>query len=90
MGLQFLIYYVTIGWIPLYLGDHAASAAQAGWLLTLYQVVAFGAGFIAPALLRSAGDQRALAVLASLVTARALLSRAAEISRRMGFMAGSE
>jgi CP family cyanate transporter-like MFS transporter len=72
MGLQFLIYYVTIGWIPLYLTDHSASAAEAGWLLTLYQAVAFGAGFVAPALLRR-GDQRAVAVLACLVTTLATL-----------------
>jgi CP family cyanate transporter-like MFS transporter len=74
MGLQFLIYYVTIGWMPLYLADHAASSARAGWLLTLYQVVAFAAGFVAPILLRQAGDQRAIAVLASLVTAAATLA----------------
>jgi MFS transporter, CP family, cyanate transporter len=74
MGLQFLIYYVTIGWMPLYLVDHAASSARAGWLLTLYQVVAFAAGFVAPILLRQAGDQRAIAVLASLVTAVATLA----------------
>jgi MFS transporter, CP family, cyanate transporter len=48
MGLQFLIYYVTIGWMPLFLADHGASAAEAGWLLTLYQVVSFGVGVVAP------------------------------------------
>jgi len=73
MGLQFLIYYVTIGWMPLYLADHGDTPAQAGWLLTLYQVLAFGAGFVAPALLRRGRDRRALAVLASLVTTLAML-----------------
>jgi CP family cyanate transporter-like MFS transporter len=73
MGLQFLIYYVTIGWMPLYLADHAASSAEAGWLLTLYQVVAFAAGFAAPIFLGKGGDQRTLAVLASTVTAAATL-----------------
>jgi MFS transporter, CP family, cyanate transporter len=69
MGLQFLIYYVTISWVPLFLVDHGHSAAAAGWLLTLYQVMSFAAGAVAPALMRSGRDQRALAVAASLVTA---------------------
>ena len=73
MGLQFLIYYVTIGWMPLFLADHGESAAEAGWLLTLYQVMAFGAGVVAPVLMRRGRDQRALAVLASLVTALSIL-----------------
>jgi CP family cyanate transporter-like MFS transporter len=73
MGLQFLIYYVTIGWVPAFLAGNGYSAAEAGWLLTLYQVVAFGVGVVAPALMRCGRDQRALAVLASLVTALCIL-----------------
>jgi CP family cyanate transporter-like MFS transporter len=69
MGLQFLIYYVTIGWMPLFLADHGKTPAEAGWLLTLYQMVSFGAGIITPALLRRGRNQRAVAVVASLVTA---------------------
>jgi CP family cyanate transporter-like MFS transporter len=73
MGLQFLIYYVTISWMPLFLADHGYSTAEAGWLLTLYQVVSFGVGIVAPALLRRGRDQRALAVVASLITALSIL-----------------
>ena len=73
MGLQFLIYYVTIAWMPVYLADHGLTLAEAGWLLTLYQVVSFGVGFVAPALLRRRRDQRPLAVVASLVTALSIL-----------------
>jgi CP family cyanate transporter-like MFS transporter len=69
MGLQFLIYYVVIGWMPLYLAHHGYAAAAAGWLLTLYQVVSFGVGVVAPALMRRGRDQRMLAVAASAVTA---------------------
>ena len=68
MGLQFLIYYVTISWVPLFLVDHGRSAAEAGWLLTLYQVMSFAVGLVTPALLRRGRDQRVLAVVASLVT----------------------
>jgi MFS transporter, CP family, cyanate transporter len=73
MGLQFLIYYVTIAWMPVYLADHGLTLAEAGWLLTLYQVMSFGVGFVAPALLRRQRDQRSLAVVASLVTALSIL-----------------
>jgi MFS transporter, CP family, cyanate transporter len=71
MGLQFLVYYVMLGWMPLFLADQGVTPARAGWLLTLYQVVAFGSGFIAPSLLQRGGDQRAVAVLSCLVTALA-------------------
>lgn len=73
MGLQFLIYYVTMAWMPVYLADHGLTQAEAGWLLTLYQVVSFGVGFVAPVLLRRRCDQRPLAVVASLVTALSIL-----------------
>jgi CP family cyanate transporter-like MFS transporter len=69
MGLQFLVYYVTLGWMPLFLADQGMTPAQAGWLLTLYQVMAFCAGLVAPALLRYGRDQRATAVLSCMVTA---------------------
>jgi CP family cyanate transporter-like MFS transporter len=73
MGVQFLIYYVTIGWMPLFLVARGFSTADAGWLLTLYQTVCFAVGFVAPALLRQGRDQRALAVVASFVTAGSIL-----------------
>jgi MFS transporter, CP family, cyanate transporter len=73
MGLQFLIYYVTMSWVPLFLADHGQSAAGAGWLLSLYQVMSFAVGVIAPALLRRGRDQRTLAVAASLFTALSIL-----------------
>jgi MFS transporter, CP family, cyanate transporter len=69
MGLQFLIYFVTIAWMPLYLAAFGVPADEAGWLLTLYQLVGFGVGVVAPPLLRLGRDQRLLAVAASLVTA---------------------
>jgi MFS transporter, CP family, cyanate transporter len=73
MGLQFLIYFVIISWVPPFLADHGMSAARAGWLLTLFSVMAFAVGAIAPTLLRRGRDQRALAVIASLVTALSVL-----------------
>jgi MFS transporter, CP family, cyanate transporter len=72
MGLQFLIYYVIISWVPLFLVDHGYSAAAAGWLLTLYQMMSFAVGIVAPALMRRGRNQRALAVAASAITALAI------------------
>jgi MFS transporter, CP family, cyanate transporter len=74
MGLQFLIYYVVIGWMPLFLIAYGVSETEAGWLLTLYQVVSFGVGLAAPMLMRRGRDQRALAVIASSVTALCILA----------------
>ena len=73
MGLQFLIYYVTVGWVPLFLADHGYSPAEAGWLLTLYQAVSFAVGLVAPALMRRGHDRRMLAVVTSLITALCML-----------------
>lgn len=73
MGLQFLIYYVTIGWMPLFLAEHGDSPTEAGWLLTLYQVMSFAVGLVAPTLMRLGHDRRTLAVVASLITALCIL-----------------
>jgi MFS transporter, CP family, cyanate transporter len=73
MGLQFLVYYVTISWVPLFLADHGKKAAEAGWLLMLYQVMSFAVGAVAPALLRRGRNQCALAMTGSLITALSVL-----------------
>jgi MFS transporter, CP family, cyanate transporter len=69
MGLQSLVYYVTISWFPAFLAGQGVPASESGMLLTLYQLVAFGVGFVAPALLQRWRDQRALAAGACIVTA---------------------
>jgi MFS transporter, CP family, cyanate transporter len=76
LGLQSLIYYVTISWMPTYLADHGVPRSESGLLLTLSQVVGFAVGFVAPALLRRGADQRPLAVAASVITALCVLGLA--------------
>jgi CP family cyanate transporter-like MFS transporter len=73
IGIQFLVYFVTIGWMPPYLTALGIPAAEAGWLLSLYQLVGFAVGVVAPPLLRLGRDQRLLAVAACLVTALSIL-----------------
>jgi MFS transporter, CP family, cyanate transporter len=73
MGLQSLVYYVVLAWMPAFLADHGVSPADSGFLLGLYQMVALAVGFVVPALLRRTRDQRLLAVAPSVVTALCVL-----------------
>ena len=73
MGLQSLAYYVMISWMPALLADDGVPPSESGSMLTIYQLVAFGMGFVAPALLRRWRDQRALAAGASLLTSLCIL-----------------
>ena len=51
MGLQSLAYYVTLTWLPEILQEQVGmSAAQAGWMLGLAQVVVIPAMFLTPVL----------------------------------------
>ncbi|MGR6918677.1 CynX/NimT family MFS transporter [[Actinomadura] parvosata] len=67
MGLQSLGFYVAVTWLPQVFQDSGVSAATAGWLLFLFQAVAVLTSLAAPAALRRAGDQRAVATLSSAV-----------------------
>ena len=75
MGLQSLVYYVVLSFMPFYLADQGVPRSLSGLWLTTSQMVGFAIGFVAPALLRGP-DQRPLAVVAPLVTALALLGLA--------------
>jgi CP family cyanate transporter-like MFS transporter len=67
MGLQSLGFYVIVTWLPQVVQDSGITAAQAGWLLFLFQVVAVGTSLLAPAMLRWARNQRALATVNSVI-----------------------
>jgi CP family cyanate transporter-like MFS transporter len=67
MGLQSLSFYVTITWVPAILHTHGVTAAEAGLLMSLYQLVALVALPAVPALLRLARDQTVLAAACSLL-----------------------
>lgn len=72
MGLQSLIYYVVLAFIPAYLAEHGIARSVSGLWLTLSQTVGFCIGFVAPALMRRSPDQRVLAATAPVFTALAL------------------
>ena len=69
MGLQSLGYYVVLTWLPEILQEEVGvSAAQAGWMLALAQVVVIPAMFIAPVLADRRPSQYSVVVVAVTLT----------------------
>jgi len=69
MGLQSLGYYVVLTWLPQILQEEVGvSAAQAGWLLALAQVVVIPAMFLAPVLADRRPSQYTVVVVAVTLT----------------------
>lgn len=69
LGLNSLIYYVIIGWLPAILISHGYSEAQAGSLHGLLQLATAAPGLLIPLILFRFKDQRTLAALISLMCA---------------------
>lgn len=69
LGINSLIYYVIIGWLPAILISHGYSEAQAGSLHGLLQLATAAPGLLIPLILFKLKDQRTLAALVSLMCA---------------------
>ncbi|EDX8130521.1 CynX/NimT family MFS transporter [Salmonella enterica] len=69
LGLNSLIYYVIIGWLPTILISHGYSEAQAGALHGLLQLATAAPGLAIPLILHRFNDQRWIAALVSLLCA---------------------
>lgn len=69
LGLNSLIYYVIIGWLPTILISHGYSEAQAGSLHGLLQLATVAPGLAIPLILHRFNDQRWIAALVSLLCA---------------------
>jgi MFS transporter, CP family, cyanate transporter len=69
MGMQSLVFYVTVAWYPVMLRDGGMAVEAAGWLLTLYQLTALGGGLLMPVLIRRSTHQRGLAAATGLLSA---------------------
>ncbi|EKA1405024.1 CynX/NimT family MFS transporter [Salmonella enterica subsp. enterica serovar Cerro] len=69
LGLNSLIYYVIIGWLPTILISHGYSEAQAGSLHGLLQLATAAPGLAIPLILHRFNDQRWIAALVSLLCA---------------------
>lgn len=69
LGINSLIYYVIIGWLPAILISHGYSEAQAGSLHGLLQLATASPGLLIPLMLHRFHDQRCIAALVSLMCA---------------------
>jgi CP family cyanate transporter-like MFS transporter len=69
MGLQSLVYYAALSWLPTMFRDRGVSAVQAGTLLALMQLGGAGTSLLAPALAHRTRDQRWLTGVVVAVTA---------------------
>ncbi len=67
MGLQSLVYYVTLTWLPEILRDEGLSVSSAGWMLALAQAVGIVAMFLAPMIASRTPSQRGI-VAAAVIT----------------------
>lgn len=65
LGLNSLVYYVVIGWLPSMLISHGYSEAHAGSLHGLLQLATAAPGILIPILLHRLKDHRGIAVLVS-------------------------
>ena len=73
MGLQSLVYYVTLTWLPEILRDEGLSASGAGWLLALAQAVGIVTMFLAPMIASRRPSQRRIVTAAVLVNGAGIL-----------------
>jgi MFS transporter, CP family, cyanate transporter len=73
MGLQSFSYYVAVSWFPSVLQDIGYTPGAAGWIVTLFQIVALAATLAMPSLIRRGPDQRLLAVVTPLLLVAAIL-----------------
>lgn len=69
LGLNSLVYYVIIGWLPAILISQGYSEAQAGSLHGLLQLATAAPGFVVPLILHRLKDQRGIAIITALMCA---------------------
>lgn len=62
MGIQSLVYYSLISWLPKVLVDYGMAAKDTGWLLFLIQIAMIPIMFVGPIIAHRMKDQRLMAV----------------------------
>ncbi|WP_394237113.1 CynX/NimT family MFS transporter [Niallia oryzisoli] len=63
MGLQSMVFYVLVTWLPELLKQQGLSADEAGWLLSILQMTVLPVTFIAPILAGRMANQRILVTI---------------------------
>ncbi|ADY55669.1 major facilitator superfamily MFS_1 [Syntrophobotulus glycolicus DSM 8271] len=87
MGLQSLLFYSLIAWLPDILSSRGLSMETGGWLLSVFQIVAIPTSFIAPIVADRREDQRGIAVASGLVYFAGMLGFL--LSENMASLTGS-
>jgi len=67
MGLQSLMFYVLIAWLPEILKLHGIGSDQSGWLLSIMQLALLPFTFIVPVIAGRMSSQRSLVIIASIL-----------------------
>jgi CP family cyanate transporter-like MFS transporter len=73
MGLQSVVFYASIAWLPGVLLGDGLSAAQAGWMVSLMQFVGIPAALFAPILAGRRPSQRGYLAAAALLSGAGIL-----------------
>ncbi|WP_339817864.1 MFS transporter [Paenibacillus sp. FSL R7-0216] len=58
MGFQSILFYVSISWLPDILQERGMSAEQAGWMLSLMQLISMAGSFLMPLLAARSNSQK--------------------------------
>ena len=73
MGLQSIVFYVSITWLPAILRDGGLDAATAGWMVSLMQLIGIPATLFVPMLAARMRSQSALAAAAAALSGSGIL-----------------
>ena len=73
MGLQSVVFYASIAWLPEVLQGDGLGAAQAGWMVSLMQFVGIPAALFAPILAGRRPSQRGFLAVAALLSSIGIL-----------------
>jgi CP family cyanate transporter-like MFS transporter len=63
MGLQSLLFYINVTWLPVILHERGMSIASAGWMLSAMQFVSLPMSFIVPVVAGRQTNQRMLVIV---------------------------
>ncbi|AVK49300.1 transporter [Clostridium sp. MF28] len=73
MGLQSMLLYCMIAWLPAILVHQGMDSSKAGWMLSLYQLVSLPTSFVGSVLAGRKANQRPLVITASICVLVGLL-----------------
>ncbi|WP_336077183.1 CynX/NimT family MFS transporter [Paenibacillus sp. 203] len=67
MGMQSLIFYVLVAWLPEIMTSRGLSEDSAGWMLSLFQIAALPVAFIVPIVAGRMKNQRLLVIIMTIL-----------------------